>query len=157
MLFTSGDQMTQPRTSSIPHSGPNRDVRGNSGSEGIGHDDDEAHQVEFSTENNSLVPTNNIRPNTNQSLQLQRVSTRNEKIQGFLPRELLTFLNVDPEKIEQIMNEQHERHPSMFMTVVPSNKHSSVPDSSGVPNIENQREVIFDEVKKLLIKVVSQE
>lgn len=44
----------------------------------------------------------------------------------------------------------------MFMTVVPSNKHSgSVPDGNGIPNIENQREVIFDEVKKLLIKVVS--
>ena len=100
---------------SIPYSPPAN--RHSSNIDEQNGDVSEPPHIEFSTENNSLVPiyrggsTSGPNPVNN----THRVSTRSEKIQGFLPREFLIFLNLDPEKIDVLMNDQVERHPSTTM------------------------------------------
>jgi len=65
-----------------------------------GGNEDDDDSIEFSTDRNSNNKPKGIQSN----MKNQGVSQRSEKTQGFLPRELLQFLDLDFEKIEDFMN-----------------------------------------------------
>ena len=109
-------------------------------------------QIEFSTEKNSVARVPVVAQQRSNSIQ------RAEKKQGFLPREFLNFLDLDADKINEFMENQHEHHPSFAMNVTKSlNSKIMNKNQNEFYCIETQKELIHEEVKRLLITVCSQE